>query len=114
MDDYTPIAEVNANRHPILVDSEQYQIVRCAYDFNRETGENTIMLTLAHRTNQTRRRLRFTGVSCNHSLDGCIGVYILDTSYRQWEKRVRVEVGEFYEDGGVYFRAASVEEMAAE
>jgi hypothetical protein len=102
---------MDANRHPILADSEKYEIVRFQYDLSYESGENTIVLTMVHRVTGDRRCLRFMGVSSSHPLTGCIGIYIVDTAYRQWEKRVRVEVGEFYEDGGVYFLAESVEEV---
>jgi hypothetical protein len=114
MDWHTPIAEVDANRHPVLPESERYQIARCVYDFDAEGGESSITLTLVHRQTGDRRRLRFAGVSCSHPLAGYYGLYIVDTSYRQWERRVRVEVGEFFEDGGVYFLAESVEEIPAE
>ena len=113
MDWHTPIAEVDANRHPVLPDSERYEIARCVYDFDFEGGASTITLTLTlvHRQTGDRRRLRFAGVSCSHPLSGYHGLYILDTGYRQWERRVRVEVGEFFEDGGVYFLDESVEEV---
>lgn len=114
MDWHTPIAEVDANRHPVLPDSERYEVTRCVYDFDYEDGKSTITLALLHRQTGERRCLRFVGVSCSHPLSGYHGIYILDTSYRQWERRVRIEVGEFFEDGGVYFLAESVEEMHAE
>jgi hypothetical protein len=111
---HTPIAEVDANRHPILPNSERYKIVRCVYDFDQEHGQNTITLTMVHRETGDRRCLQFSGVSCAHPLQGYYGIYVLDTSYRQWEMRVRIEVGEFYEDGGVYFLAESVEELSSQ
>lgn len=114
LDWHTPIAEVDANRHPVLPNSEQYEIVRCAYDFDSEGGEHTVTLTMVHRQTGDRRRLRFAGVACFHPLSDHYGIYVLDTGYRQWEQRVRIEVGEFFEDGGVYFLAESVEEISAE
>jgi hypothetical protein len=111
LDWHTPIAEVDDHRHPILPQSERYEIVRCVYDFNQELEQNTITLTMVHRQKGDRRCLRFNGVSCNHPLHGYYGIYILDTSYRQWERSVRIEVGECFEDGGVYFLAESVEEI---
>jgi hypothetical protein len=107
----TTFAEVDANRHPILPDSERYEIVRYIREVNIESGMNTITLTLIHRQTGERKCLRFDGVSHSHPLMGCTGLYIVDTSYRQWEQRVRIEVGEYFEDGGVYFQAESVEEI---
>lgn len=111
MDWNTSLVEVNSNRHPILRDSENYQIVRCTYDFDHERNDNTITLTLVHRMNGERKRLQFTGVTCDHPLSQNDGIYILDTQYRQWEKSKRIEVGEYFEDGGVYFYAEGVEEV---
>ncbi len=55
----------------------------------------------------------FRGVTLHEPLTNVSAIYIMDTSYRGWEERVRVEVGELYEEGGVYFLAESVEEADA-
>jgi hypothetical protein len=113
MHEFTPIDEIESHRHPILPLSEQFEIVRFQYDFNREVGENTIALTMVHRQSKQRKCLRFAGVTCSHPLSGQIGIYILDTAYRQWDRSAKIEVGEYFEDGGVYFFAESVEEADA-
>ena len=113
MDWHTPMTEVDAHRHPVLPNSERYEVVRYVYDFDHENGTHTITLTLVHRSTGERRCLRFSGVSCDHPLRHCEGLYIVDTSYRQWEQRVRIEVGECFEEGGVYFLAESVEDISA-
>src|SRR5579872_2607401 len=112
-DHFTPIAEVAAHRHPILPNSERFEITRFVYDFNREAGESSITLTLVSQDTGERKCLRFSHVRCRHPLEGYFGIYILDTSYRQWQRDVRIEVGEYFEDGGVYFYAESVEELPA-
>lgn len=110
-DSHTPAAEVEAHRHPIFPDSERYEIVRYVYDFDREANHSVITLTFLSEQTKQRKCLRFSGVRCDHPLSGYFGLYILDTKYRQWQADVRIEVGEYYEEGGVYFYAASVEEV---
>src|SRR5262245_8469249 len=105
---YTPIEEIDAHRHPILPNSQDYDVVRCIYDFDQEHNQNSVTLTLVDRVSGDRRCLRFSGVKCEHPLKGCPAVYILDVRHRQWD-RIRVEVGEFYEEGGVCFLAETVE-----
>lgn len=110
-DHFTSIAEVDTYRHPILPNSERFEIVRFLYEFDREMGQSSITLTLVSRDTAERKCLRFSQIRCSHPLERYFGIYILDTAYRQWEREIRIEVGEYYEDGGVYFYAESVEEL---
>ena len=110
-DNVTPRTEVDQHRHPILPNSERFEIVRFLYDFDRESDQSNITLTLVSRDTRERKTLRFSGVRCSHPLEEYFGIYILDTAYRQWERDRRIEVGEYCEEGGVYFYAASVEEI---
>jgi hypothetical protein len=106
-----PTDEIDAHRHPILPNSERFEILRFVYDFDREAGENTITLTLVSRDTADRKTLRFSGVRSTHPLADYFGIYVVDTSYRQWDRDARIEVGEYFEDRGVYFYAKSVEEV---
>jgi hypothetical protein len=106
----TPIPEIAAHRHHILPNSQDYEVVRCVYDFDSEHDQKCVILTLVNRYTRERRCLRFSGVECDHPLKDSLGIYILDANYRQWE-RFHVEVGEIFEEGGVHFLAESVEQI---
>lgn len=110
---FTPFDEVEAHRHSILPGSECYRITRIQHDANLETGESTVILHLAHRESGERRVLSFTGGGCDHPLKHCIGLYLMDIRYRGWED-LGVEVGEFYEEGGVLFHARDVRDITDE
>jgi hypothetical protein len=113
MQNGTPFDEIKVHRHPILSNSERYRLTRIQHDANLETGDSTIVLHLAHRETGERRVFSFTGGGCRHPLADCIGLYLMDIRYRGWED-LRVEVGEFYEEGGVFFYARDVREITAE
>jgi|ERR1035441_783807 hypothetical protein len=110
---FTPHAEIEAHRHPILPGSENYRITRIQHDANLESGESAVILHLAHRKTGERRVLSFTGGGCDHPLKHYYGLYLLDIRYRGWED-LRVEVGEFFEEGGVYFHATDVRDITHE
>jgi hypothetical protein len=110
---YTPFDEVAAHRHPILLGSEYYRISRIQHDANLESGVSILILHLLHRETGERRVLSFTGGGCDHPLKHCIGLYLMDIRYRGWED-LRVEVGEFYEEGGVFFYATDVRDITDE
>jgi hypothetical protein len=112
-DHYTPHAEIEAHRHPVLPGSEHYRITRIQHDADLESGQSTLVLHLAHRQTGERRVLSFTGAQCDHLLAHHYGLYLLDIRHRGWES-LRVEVGEFFEDGGVYFYAADVRDITHE
>ena len=78
-----------------------------------ETGDSTLVLHLAHRETSERRVLSFSGAGCDHPLKHSYGLYLLDIRYRGWEG-LRVEVGEFFEEGGIYFHAAEVRDVTSE
>ena len=111
--DYTSHPEIEAHRHPVLPGSEHYRITRIQHDADLDSGESTVVLHFAHRETGERRVLSFSGAGCDHPLMHYYGLYVLDIRYRGWED-LRVEVGEFFEEGGVYFHAADVRDVTAE
>ncbi len=52
---HTPVAEVDANRHSVMPDSERYTIDRYVYDADYAKGESTVTLTMVHRESDERR-----------------------------------------------------------
>jgi hypothetical protein len=110
--EFTPFEEVEQHRHAILPDSHRYSLLRARYDIRLDGGESSVTLDLQHNTTGERRRLRFEGATVSHALDQLYGLYILDIRYRGWEQAV--EVGEAFEEGGVFFHARTVRDVTAE
>lgn len=110
--EFTQFDEVEQHRHPILPDSQHYRLIRARYDIRYDGSESSVVLDLQHKDTGGTRRLRFDGASISRTLEQPYGLYILDIRYRGWE--LGVEVGEYFEEGGVYFHARSVRGISAE
>ncbi len=107
---FTPFEEVEQHRHPILLDSQQYRLIRAIYDIRYDGGDSSVSLDLQHDDTTETRRLLFDCVTLRDPLSEVYGLYILDIRYRGWE--FGVEVGEYFEEGGVFFHARSVREVS--
>ena len=110
--EFTPFEEVEQHRHPVMPDSHRYELLRARYDIRYDGVESTVTLDLRHRDTGECRRLRFEGAGAGHALSNLCGLYILNIRYRGWESGV--EVGEYYEEGGVFFHARSVRDVTSE
>ena len=109
--EFTPFDEVKQHRHPILPDSHCYRLVRALYDIRYDGGDSSVTLDLQHDDTAEMRRLLFEGVSLRNPLSEVYGLYILDIRYRGWE--LTVEIGEYFEEGGVFFHARSVRDVSS-
>jgi len=110
--EFTPFDEVEQHRHPILPDSERYRLVRAHYDIRYDGGDSNVTLYLQHQETAETRCLLFAGATLRHPISEVHGLYILDIRYRGWE--LSVEVGEYFEDGGVFFHARSVRDITSQ
>jgi len=111
--------EIRAHQHPLLPNPGDYQVVRYEVDVDPDLQIVTcIVLTLRSARRETRR-LRFSHPSIPElgpfqiPLGPFAGsVYIVDTSFRGWESRVRIEVGSLAEDQPTLFFAEQVENVS--
>jgi hypothetical protein len=110
--EFTPFDEVEQHQHPILPDSQLYRLIRARYDLRYDGGDSSVTLDLQHNETAATRRLLFEGVLLRNPLSDVYGLYILDIRYRGWE--LGVEVGEYFEEGGVFFHARNVRDVSSQ
>ena len=112
-------AEIREHQHPVLPHPADYRVVRYEVDVDPDLQAVTsIVLTLRSGGGDVRR-LRFLQPTIPQfgPLQIPLGlfagsVYIVDTGFRGWESRVRVEVGSLVEDQPTFFYAERVEVAA--
>jgi len=106
----TPNDEIDQHRHPVLPESEHYHLIRARYDIRYDGSDSSITLDLQQNNTGERRRLVFDAVVIHRLLGEPYGIYIMDIRYRDGE--FGVEVGEYYEEGGVFFYASDARDVA--
>jgi hypothetical protein len=111
--------EIQRHQHVLLPNPNDYRVVRYEIDVDPDAQAVTsLVLTLRSTTGQVRR-LRFVRPSIPEfgpfqvPLElSASSVYVVDTSFRGWEKRARIEVGSLAEDKPTLFYAEQVEVAA--
>ncbi len=112
-------AEIREHQHPVLPQPADHQVVRYELDVDPDRQTITsIVLTLRSAAGEMRR-LRFLhpDIPQFSLLQVPLGlfagaVYVVDTSFRGWESRARIEVGSLAEDQPAFFYAERVEVAA--
>ena len=108
--------EIQKHQHPLLPDPREFQVVRYEVDVDPDLQTVTCLVLTLRSTNGELRRLRFIKPTIPQFGPfqiplGLFGgsVYIVDTSFRGWESRARIEVGSLAEDQPTFFYAERVE-----
>lgn len=112
--------EIRNHQHPLLPNphEHEYQVVKYEVDVDPDRqGVTCIILTLRS-GGGALRRLRFLAPSIPQfgplqlplGLDSG-SVYVVDTGFRGWDSRARIEVGSLSEDQSTFFYAEQVEDL---
>ena len=108
--------EILTHQHPMLPVQGGYKIVRYEVDIDPDLQTVTTIVLTLRSSNGEVRRLRFQDPAVPEfgPFQIPIGpeagpVYIVDTSFRGWESRVRIEVGSLAEDQTTFLYAQRVD-----
>ena len=111
--------EIRTHQHPLLPNSSDYRVVRYEIDVDPDAQTVTCLVLTLRSTKGELRRLRFVQPSIPEFGPFQIplglfagSVYVVDTSFRGWESRARIEVGSLAEDLPTFFYAEGVEDAA--
>ena len=111
--------EIRTHQHPLLPNPRAFQVVRYEVDVDPDLQTVTCIVLILRSSSGELRRLRFVQPSIPEFGPFQIplglfagSVYIVDTSFRGWESRVRIEVGSLAEDQPTFFYAERVENTA--
>lgn len=110
------LEEIRAHQHPLLPNPSDFRVVRYEVDVDPEAGTvASLVLTLRSESGE-ERRLRFVQPSIPQLGPVQIplglfagSVYVVETGFRGWESRARIEVGSLAEDRPTFFYAERVE-----
>lgn len=111
--------EIRQHQHPLLPNPSDYRVVRYEVDVDPDAQTVTsLVLTLRSASGEVRR-LRFVQPTIPEFGPFQIplglfagSVYIVDTTFRGWESRARIEVGSMADDQPTFFYAQRVENAA--
>jgi hypothetical protein len=107
--------EIRTHQHPLLPNPRDFKVIRYEVDVDPDLQMITCIVLTLRSSRGEIRRLRFADPSLPDSgplqipLGLADSVYIVDTSFRGWESRVRIEVGSLAEDQPTFFYARRVE-----
>ena len=93
------LEEINANRHDVLSDPENYRIVAMRFEKDLDSRASQLELKIQHTKTNQSCLLQFTNPIFNGDpfqpyYDSC-GLYIMDTAYLKWGSDQRIEVGDW-------------------
>ncbi|MFT5028694.1 MAG: hypothetical protein ACI9VS_001123 [Candidatus Binatia bacterium] len=109
--------ELRAHQHSLLPNPLDYRVIRYEVDVDPASQATTrIVITLQSEAGEIKR-LSFHGTSIPQFSEFQIpcglfngSVYVVDTGFRGWEDRARIEVGSLSEDKPTFFYAEGVED----
>ena len=107
MNEERSLEEINAHRHGILPDPENYRIVaiRCEQDI--ETSSSSLALRIRNQNTGHTCWLHFPNPKYNcdpfYQFFDWTGLYLMTTSHLGWSKDQRIEVGDWDGDPPVFW-----------